>query len=171
MKKKIAAFFYYFIAARLPNSNVPFGRFFSNFRCFFLRGFLKGTGTNIIIGSNVFLGNGRDIEVGDYAQINEDSWIRNVKIGKYVMIAPRVMILNYGHITTDLKKPMMFQGVREYPQTIIEDDVWIGAGAIILPGVQIGTGSIVGAGSVLTKSIEPHSIVGGNPAKLLKRRK
>jgi maltose O-acetyltransferase len=171
MKKKIAAFFYYFIASKLPNSNVPLGKFFSAIRCFFLRGFLKSMGENITIGSNVFLGNGRDIEVGDYTQINEDTWIRNVRIGKYVMIAPRAMILNYGHNSTDLETAMMFQGIREYPQTIIEDNVWIGANAIILPGLQIGTGSIVGAGAVLTKNVEPYSIVGGNPAKLLKRRK
>jgi acetyltransferase-like isoleucine patch superfamily enzyme len=53
---------------------------------------------------------------------------------------------------------------------VIEDDVWIGNNSIILSGVNIGRGSIIGAGSVVTKNIEPYSIVGGNPAKLIKKR-
>lgn len=169
MKKGIAAFFYYFFAAKMPNSNVPSGKIFSIFRCFFLKGFLNKIGRHITIESNVFLGNGRDIELGNYVQINEDCWIRNVRIGDYCMIAPRVMILNYGH-NTGGKEPMIFQGVRKYEQTVIEDDVWIGAAAIIMPGVKIGTGSIIAAGSIVTKSVERYSVVGGNPARLIKMR-
>ncbi|MDQ7799461.1 MAG: DapH/DapD/GlmU-related protein [Candidatus Edwardsbacteria bacterium] len=66
---------------------------------------------------------------------------------------------------------MLEQGIRFYPQTVIEDDVWIGAQAIILPGVRIGRGAIVAAGAVVTKDVEPYAIVGGNPARLIKRRK
>ena len=54
---------------------------------------------------------------------------------------------------------------------MIEDDVWIGARAIILPGVKIGKGCIIGAGAVVTKSSDDYSVIGGNPAKLLKLRK
>lgn len=54
---------------------------------------------------------------------------------------------------------------------MIEDDVWIGARAIILPGVKIGKGCIIGAGAVVTKSFDDYSVIGGNPAKLLKLRK
>ncbi|WP_449401090.1 CatB-related O-acetyltransferase [Chryseobacterium wanjuense] len=53
---------------------------------------------------------------------------------------------------------------------IIEDDVWIGSNSVILSGVKIGRGSIIGAGSVITKDVEPYSIVGGNPAKILRKR-
>ena len=53
---------------------------------------------------------------------------------------------------------------------IIEDDVWIGTRAIILPGTRIGKGSIIGAGSVVTKDVPQYSIVGGNPARILKTR-
>ena len=52
---------------------------------------------------------------------------------------------------------------------IIEDDAWVGTGAIILPGVTIGKSSVVAAGAVVTKNVEPYTIVGGNPAKLIKR--
>lgn len=54
------------------------------------------------------------------------------------------------------------------PEIHIEEDAWIGAGCIILPGVTIGQGSIVGAGSVVTKDVEAHSVVAGNPAKVIK---
>ena len=53
---------------------------------------------------------------------------------------------------------------------IIEDDVWIGMNAIILSGVHIGQGAVISAGAVVTKDVEPYSIVGGNPAKLIKYR-
>jgi maltose O-acetyltransferase len=167
--KKVAAFFYYFFASHLPNSNYPMGRSFSKVRVYLLRGFVKAAGKKITVESNVFWGDGRDIELGSHVQVNEDAWIRNVKIGDHVMIGPRTMILNYGH-NTDGPGPMIFQGIRKYDQTVIESDVWIGAGVIVLPGVKIGTGSIVAAGAVVTKSCEPFSVIGGNPAKLIKKR-
>lgn len=168
--KKVYAFLYYFFASKLPNTNVPFGMFFSNVRCFFLHGFLKSFGKNISIGHAVFFGDGRDIELANHIQINEDAWIRNVRIGNQVMIGPRVMILNYGH-QTSLDQPMIFQEIRRYEQTIIEDDVWIGASAILMPGLVIGTGAIIAAGSVVTKNVAAFTVVGGNPAKFIKMRK
>ncbi len=53
---------------------------------------------------------------------------------------------------------------------IDEDNVWIGANAVVVPGVRIGTGSIIGAGAVVTKDVEPYSIMGGVPAKLIRKR-
>jgi len=53
---------------------------------------------------------------------------------------------------------------------VIEDDVWIGTNAIILPGRRLGKGSIIAAGAVVTRDVEPYAIVGGNPARLIKRR-
>lgn len=162
---------YYAILTKMPDSRMLGGKYFTKLRAVFLRRALKALGTNIEIESNVFFGDGRDIEIGNYIQINEDCWIRNAKIGNYVMIAPKVMILNYGHITTSFDTPMIFQGKRVYKQTIIEDDVWIGARCIIMPGVRIGKGAIVAAGAIVTKDVEPYTVVGGNPAKLIKYRK
>ena len=87
------------------------------------------------------------------------------------MIAPEVMILNFGHLTTRTDEPMIHQGIRIYPQTIIEDDVWVGARTIVMPGIRLGQGSIIAAGSVVTKDVAPYSVVGGNPAKFIKSRK
>lgn len=169
--KSFFLFLYYSLGRQLPNSNFPLGKLFSTARCFFVRGFVKSFGRNVTLESGVFFGDGRDIEIGNNTQINEECWIRNCKIGNDVMIAPHVMILNYGHKIEDTSVPMINQGVRFYEQTIIENDVWIGARAIILPGVKIGTGSVIGAGSVVTKDVEAFSIVGGNPAKLIRTRK
>ncbi len=144
---------------------------FSVIRKLFAMGFLEHMGSNITLESNVFFGDGRDIEIGNNSQINEDCWIRNCKIGKDVMVAPFVTILNYGHNIEDVDTPMINQGVKYYSQTIIEDNVWVGARAIILPGIKIGTGSVIGAGSVVTKDVEAYSIVAGNPAKFIKSRK
>ena len=66
--------------------------------------------------------------------------------------------------------PMRLQGHRQYQPVLIEDDVWIGARAIILPGLRIGKGAIVGAGSVVTKDVPPYAICVGNPARVIKSR-
>ena len=65
---------------------------------------------------------------------------------------------------------MVKQGYQETKKVIIEDDVWIGARSVILPGIKIGTGSIIAVRSVVTKDVEPLSIVAGVPAKLVKKR-
>ncbi len=170
MIKYIALISYYGLAYFLFNSNVPGGSLFSIFRVFLMRKFLKRCGKNVIIESRVMFGDGRDVEIGNHVHINENSQIRNVKIGDYVLIAPEVIILNLGHITESIEEPMIFQGTRFYPQTVIEDDVWIGTRALLMPGVRIEKGSIVAANAVVTKNVPPYSVVGGNPAKLIKKR-
>jgi maltose O-acetyltransferase len=167
----LAAVFYYAIAYHLPDSNVPGGRIFSAIRVFLLRRFVKKCGQRVVVESHVMVGNGRDIEIGDDVQINERTRLRNARIGNCVMIAPEVMILNYGHLTERTDVPMIYQGVRTYPQTIIADDVWVGARAILMPGIHLERGSIVAAGSLVTKNVAPYSVVGGNPAKQIKVRK
>jgi maltose O-acetyltransferase len=127
-------------------------------------------GSDITLEPGVYWGAGDDIVLGSHVQINEGCRLRNVTVGDYVLIAPEVAILNLGHNTTRTDVPMMLQGTRSYPQTVIEDDVWIGMRAIILPGVRVGRGAIVAAGTVVTKDVEAYSVVGGNPARLIRRR-
>jgi len=95
----------------------------------------------------------------------------NITIGNKVMFGPNVMIMggdhNYrviGQYMYDVKE----DGVNL--PVVIGDDVWIGAGAIILKGVTIGRGSVIGAGSVITKSIPNYSIALGNPARVVRQR-
>jgi acetyltransferase-like isoleucine patch superfamily enzyme len=99
----------------------------------------------------------------------------HVRIGNHVMFGPEVIIVGGNHrvdlvgrymksVTDAEKRPEDDLGV------VIEDDVWIGARAIILHGVIIGRGAIVAAGAVVTKSVPPYAIVGGNPARVLRFR-
>lgn len=93
-----------------------------------------------------------------------------IYIGNYVMIAHNVMIIGGNHAYERVDIPIMLQGDGKQGDIIIEDDVWIGAGSIILTGVTINKGSIIAAGSVVTKSVPEYSIVAGNPAKIIKKR-
>jgi acetyltransferase-like isoleucine patch superfamily enzyme len=96
-------------------------------------------------------------------------FLGEIAIGNDVMIGPKTIIWTRDHKFDDLSLPMNTQG-HAYKKVLIEDDVWIGAGAIILKGVRIAKGSIVAAGSVVTKDVEAYSIVAGNPARKIKMR-
>jgi maltose O-acetyltransferase len=88
-------------------------------------------------------------------------------IGNDVLIAPDVIIVDTSHSYQSLDTPIIQQGWEEPNPVIVGDGVWIGARSIILPGVVLGEHSIVAAGSIVTKDVEPYAIVGGNPAKLI----
>ncbi len=93
-----------------------------------------------------------------------------IYIGSNVIIGHRTQIYTINHKFKQKNVPIRYQGSETKP-VIIEDDVWIAAGCIILPSVTIGTGAIIAAGSVVTKDVQAYSIVGGNPAKLIRMRK
>ena len=131
---------------------------------------------------NVFLGKkfelhhgstlwGSSFKAGGNVHINPGSHIRGpVYIGDNVMIAPNVTIAagNHGIKLCDI--PMYYQATWNTKPIIIEDDVWIGANSVILSNVTIGSGAVIGAGSIVTHSVEPNAIVVGNPARLLRYR-
>jgi acetyltransferase-like isoleucine patch superfamily enzyme len=113
----------------------------------------------------------KDFKLGPYSLVSRGSYIcGKVKAGKYVMLAPDVTIAGADHIFDQPGIPMYFAGRSELKETVIEDDVWIGARVCILAGIKIGRGSIVAMGSVVTKDVPPYSIVGGIPAKLIRQR-
>lgn len=116
----------------------------------------KGT---LIIGSHSAIGKRSEISLNS----------GRIEIGANVRIASNVFITNADHKFSDINVEIMYQGI-DVRDVIIENDVWIGHGAIILPGVRIGKGCVVAAGAVVTKSAPMHSIVGGNPARILKMR-
>lgn len=93
-----------------------------------------------------------------------------IYIGQHVMIAHAVSIRDTDHAFENISIPMQQQGIVTAP-IYIEDDVWIGHGATILKGVRIGKGAIIAAGAVVTKDVEPYTIVGGVPAKFIRGRK
>ncbi|MBL4753660.1 MAG: hypothetical protein JKY52_08745 [Flavobacteriales bacterium] len=96
--------------------------------------------------------------------------MRSVTIGNHVMIAPGCVLLDRTHNIADLDKPMVLQGESEKMAPVIRDDVWLGQNVIVMPGVVIGQGAVVGAGSVVTKDVPPFSIVGGVPARIIRKR-
>lgn len=112
------------------------------------------------------------IKIGSYCTINRFTILAGhggLEIGNNVLISPHVIINPQNHIFEDPNIPIWKQGIST--QGIkIEDDIWIGAGAIILDGVTIGRGSVIGAGAVVTKDIPPYSIVVGVPARVIKKR-
>lgn len=112
-----------------------------------------------------------EISLGDYSGIGVNSLISSgVTIGNHVMMGPECMIFTTNHGMDRLDIPMDQQPSSNIRPVMIGNDVWIGARVTILPGVQIGDGSVIGAGSVVTKNVEPCSVVAGNPAKLIRKR-
>ena len=143
---------------------------------------LYGVRSNVRLGEDVHIGIGsklwapQDLLVGNRVYIGKFCTIEcDGRIGNYVMIANNVgLIGRYDHDFRCIGKPIRntswigeeaYQGRGKGLQIIIKDDVWIGFGAIVLTGITIGRGAIVSAGSVVTKDVDPYTIVAGNPAQ------
>lgn len=174
VKRLIFLFIYYCFARYLPSSYSPIvGHIANRIRIYCVRHIFKYCGKSIsTIDRMAYFGTGKNIEIGDYSGIGENCIVpNNTIIGKYVMMAPEVHIVANNHNFNDVSKPMCFQGSPKNPPiTIIEDDCWIGVRVIMTPGRHIKKGTIVAAGAVLTKDFDEYSIVGGNPAKLIRKR-
>ncbi len=133
---------------------------------------LQNFNRHIFVMKDVIFENYRNTEIGKWVFINHHtnfSTPYGMKIGNYVMIGPYCLFASVHHKFDDYKLPMFFQKP-EVRSIIIKDDVWIGAKVTVLGGVTIGRGAVVAAGAVVTKDVEPYSIVGGVPAKLIKYR-
>ena len=110
-----------------------------------------------------------DVNIGNYSRIGlHNTIIGPVSIGSHVNLAQGITVTALNHIFSDPQKRIDEQGVST-DQVIIEDDTWIGANAVILPGVTIGRHSVIAAGAVVTKDIPPHSLAAGIPAKIIKQ--
>lgn len=110
-----------------------------------------------------------DVIIGDHTRIGlHNTIIGPVDIGNHVNLAQGITVTALNHNFSDTNKRIDEQGVSTNPVTI-EDDVWIGANAVILPGVTIGEHCVVAAGAVVTKDVPPHSLVAGVPAKVIKK--
>lgn len=116
-----------------------------------------------------FYGPAQSITIGHSCFINADLWIEvgkngPIKIGNFCAIGPSVRILSTGHrLDFDERHDVIARPI------VIEDKCWLGAGAIILGNVTIGEGSVVAAGAVVNRNVESYTLVGGVPARLIKR--
>ena len=136
-----------------------------------------------VLGGHVFVGERTsmtgDVTVGKYTTFNSGCLILGgrIRIGNYCQFGPKVAIYTVNH-TIDLVSTYnsrglfngMLKDLAPSRDVIIENDVWLGHGALIMPGVKLGTGSVVAAGAVVTKSVAPYAIVGGCPARLIRFR-
>jgi acetyltransferase-like isoleucine patch superfamily enzyme len=110
-----------------------------------------------------------DVVIGDYTRIGiHNTIIGPVCIGSHVNLAQGITVTALNHNFEDKEKRIDEQGITTKP-IIIGDDVWIGANAVILPGVTIGKHCVVAAGAVVTKDVPDNTIVGGVPAKEIKK--
>ena len=112
------------------------------------------------------------IKIGENSSINPFCVLLGyggITIGSNVRIAAGSYLIAFNHNFDDIKTPIAKQGNNK-KGIVVEDDVWIGAGVKILDGVTIGTGSVIGANSTVTKNIPPFSVAVGTPAKVIKIR-
>ena len=110
----------------------------------------------------------RDLVAGPRSYVGRGACIcPRVRIGAYALLAHEVSIQGGDHRHDLAGIPMVFSPRPALPETVIEDDVWIGHRAILLAGVRVGRGAIVGAGAVVTRDVEPFTIVGGVPARAI----
>jgi carbonic anhydrase/acetyltransferase-like protein (isoleucine patch superfamily) len=134
-----------------------------------------GAGSWIMNGCRLHVFNFRDmphsgIRLGKRTFIGEGSVMRGqggIRVGDNVLFGPRTQVLAVDHVFTDPNLPIMDQGITAQG-IVIEENCWIGAGAIVLDGVTIGRGTCVGAGAVVTKSLPPHSLAVGVPARVIR---
>jgi maltose O-acetyltransferase len=142
-------------------------------RGYYYRQLLARAGENLSISDGVRINNPQMVSVGNNCYLGAGvqfyPWNERLTIGDNVLIAAGVRMITRKHGFADVEIPMSEQGYTNAP-IVIENDVWIGFQAIILPGVTVGQGSIVGAGAVVSRDVEPYSIVGGVPARLIRKR-
>ena len=126
----------------------------------------------VIRGSGVIRELGVGVEIGERAAVGAFNFIHGgggVRIGRDVLLGPFVQIFSENHRFEDPGRPIIEQGVAGAP-VVIEDDVWVGASAIVLAGVVIGSGAIVAAGAVVRSDVPPGAVVAGVPARVVGRR-
>jgi acetyltransferase-like isoleucine patch superfamily enzyme len=151
----------------------------------------KSAGARAIIRELVNVENPGNLEIGDDVEFKYGVHVEagnSIRIGSNTHFAPFCVLygpleigencafaahctfaaVGHGYARTDI--PMVQQKTTA-KTIIIEDDVWFGANAVVVGGVRIGRGSIIGAGAVVTKDVEPYSVMGGTPARLIRMRK
>ena len=143
------------------------GPVFRYWRSFALRLWGAKIGRRCAISASAKIWAPWNLEVGDYVAIGPRAEIYDVDkivIGSNMTVSQDAYLCTASHDISQLKKPLVTKPIK------LGDSAWIAARAIVLPGVTIGEGAVVAAGAVVTKDVEPWTVVGGNPARFIKKR-
>lgn len=151
---------------------LPYGPLADRLKRLILRLYGAQVGRNPTIYSGVWIRPIKGLHLGDNVSIGKDVIITTagtVTVGHNVMIGHGSKIISANHVIPPGRGQIRFAGHEAKP-VVIEDDVWIAAQVVILPGVRIGEGAVVAAGAVVTRDVPPFTIVGGVPARILRHR-
>lgn len=176
IKKRLCLLLYRTIAVHLPNSCskwgcIKIGRLAEKIRYLLCHGIFEYCGKNVNIEKGANFGTGFHLRIGDNSGLGVNCSIPDGSIiGKDVMMGPNCFVHQRNHAFDRTDIPMRLQGYKENKPVIIDDDVWIGRDVTIMVGRHISKGTIVAANTVVTKDFPPYSIIGGNPAKVIKLR-
>lgn len=169
IKSHVCHFLFEHYAVKLPSSLARKGEHYKKLRADLARGFVEYVGENVNIepkcSFNYALKIGNNSGIGANSELYGD-----ITIGNDVMMGTNCIIYTRNHCFDSLDLPMWQQGFKEVNPVVIGNDVWIGGRVTILPGVHIGNGSVIGAGSVVTKNVPDYAVVCGNPARIIKYR-
>lgn len=161
---------YYFFARHLPSSYAPYALGSGRLRSFLCKRLFDYCGKGVNVEHGAFFGGGRGIRIGNNSAIGLNARISGpLAIGDDVMMGPNVSIYTQNHETENIHKPMRLQTAPK-KKVVIGSDCWIGANAVILPGVTVGKGVIIGAGAVVSRDVPDYAVVGGVPARVIKYR-
>ena len=142
-------------------------------RARFLPYFMRQMGPNTVVQHRMRLTNPEKIIIGSNCSFGQGAFLTGgggIRIGDWVGLGPDAKIWSVNHRFDNPDVPWLLQGY-EHKEVVIEDDVWLGANVFVMPGVTIGKGAIVSAGSVVNKSVPPYAIVVGNPGRVAGWRK
>lgn len=170
--KSIFLFIYYVFGQHLPMQPFPGYKFFYSVRRFLVKRIIKKCGEDIVVKDHCYFGNGARLSVGSRTQLGQNAQLGGeITLGDDILMGPDIVIMATAHNFDRIDIPINQQGAAPEEPVKIGNDVWIGTRAVIMPGVEIGDHCIVASGAVVTKSFEDYSIIGGVPAKLIKKRK
>ncbi len=151
--------------------NIIPGQIGSTLRGLLIKPFFAQAGNNLIIQNGVVISFPQKISLGDNVGFNNGcvvDGVGGITIGNNVLIAQYCSLITAEHCFN--KDTLINAQPWTIKPIVIEDDVWLAANVIVTAGVKIGRGAVVGAGAVVTKDVEPYSIVAGVPAKLIRMR-
>lgn len=152
--------------------SLPRFRMLNSIKSYCLRSVGAKIGKRVVFYPGVWIMTGRNLSLGDDVDLALGVIITTdggVSIGDRTLVGYRTQILSSNHVVPDVSR-RIFDAGHVRIRVAVGADVWIGASCVILPGVSIGDGAVIAAGSVVTKDVPPHAIVGGVPAKVIRLR-